>query len=46
MPAGEWWYLDQRKPHTARNGGSTDRIHLVCDVVATQELHDLLSSAR
>lgn len=45
MPAGEWWYLDQRKPHTARNGGSTDRIHLVCDVVATQALHDLLSSA-
>lgn len=42
MGAGEAWYLDTRKPHTAINGGSTERIHLVCDVYATDAHRDIL----
>lgn len=38
MPAGSCWYLDTRKPHTARNDGDTDRIHLVVDVESSPEL--------
>lgn len=38
MAAGSCWYLDTRKPHTARNDGSTERIHLVVDVESSPEL--------
>lgn len=38
MAAGEAWYLDTRKPHTAKNAGQTDRIHLVVDVEGSQAL--------
>jgi aspartyl/asparaginyl beta-hydroxylase (cupin superfamily) len=38
MPLGQWSYIDTRKPHTARNGGDTDRIHLVVDAAATDSL--------
>jgi len=38
MAAGSAWYLDTRKPHTARNDGDTDRIHLVVDVESNPEL--------
>lgn len=42
MGLAEAWYLDQRKPHTARNGGTTDRIHLVADVYADDHMRQLL----
>jgi hypothetical protein len=42
MQAGEAWYLDTRKPHTAKNGGDTERIHLVMDVASSPQLLDLL----
>ena len=45
MTVGNWWYLDQRKPHTAKNLGTTERIHLVCDVIATQALRDMIATA-
>lgn len=38
MAAGEAWYLDTRKPHTAINGGASERIHLVMDVFSNPEL--------
>lgn len=46
MRAGELWYLDTRKPHTAVNGGTTDRIHLVVDTYSTPELLELLCYGR
>lgn len=42
MTAGSAWYLDTRKPHTAVNGGDSERIHLVLDVESTPELLALL----
>lgn len=33
MKVGEYWFLDTRYPHMVHNGGDTDRIHLVIDVV-------------
>ena len=38
MAPGRVWYLDQRKPHAAENQGASDRIHLVLDVLISQEL--------
>lgn len=42
MSKGELWYLDIRKPHRAINGGDEERIHLVIDIGATNELKSLL----
>jgi hypothetical protein len=42
MRAGEAWYLDTRKPHTATNRGATERVHLVLDVESSQALLELL----
>ena len=42
MKLGETWYIDQRKPHQASND-SDDRIHLVVDVTATEQIRQLLS---
>lgn len=42
MKKGELWYLDIRKPHRAINGGDEERIHLVIDIGATNELKSLL----
>jgi hypothetical protein len=42
MTKGELWYLDIRKPHRAINGGNEERIHLVIDIGATNELKSLL----
>lgn len=38
MGAGEAWYLDTRKPHTARNDGPAERIHVVADIEASPKL--------
>jgi len=42
MDEGELWYLDIRKPHRATNGGKTERVHLVIDVIANQEIRDMI----
>jgi hypothetical protein len=42
MEPGEAWYLDSRKPHTAKNGGESDRLHLVMDAAASPALLRLL----
>ncbi len=46
MPVGEAWMLDTRWPHRAINGGETERIHLVMDVVTTPTLLELLPRGR
>ena len=38
MPEGTCWYLDTRKPHRAINGGKEDRIHLVIDLEANDNV--------
>jgi Aspartyl/Asparaginyl beta-hydroxylase len=42
MKAGEAWYLDTRKPHRAVNNGTTERTHLVVDVVSNSDVRALL----
>lgn len=42
MRVGECWYLDTRKPHTAVNNGTTERIHLVVDVESNAKIRGLL----
>lgn len=42
MDVGDLCYLDARKPHSAVNGGKTDRVHLVIDAYCTPELRKLL----
>jgi hypothetical protein len=45
MEVGSAYYLDTRKPHTAINGGDTERVHLVVDCIANAETADLLRQA-
>jgi len=40
---GDFFYLDQRKPHTVINNGDTNRIHLVFDVIANEQSRKLIS---
>lgn len=42
MEEMECWYLDMRKPHTAINNGSEDRIHFVIDVFANEDVRKLI----
>jgi len=42
FPVGTAFYLDTRKPHTAVNLGSDERVHLVMDLEATDHLRSLL----
>lgn len=42
MGEGEAWYLDTRKPHRAVNDGSDDRLHLVIDTYATEDLRRIM----
>ena len=44
MKVGECWYLDTRKPHQAINNGDSDRIHLVVDVEANDEVRELIKN--
>ena len=44
FPAGALCYLDTRKPHSVRNPGSADRIHLVVDQFGSSELRALISA--
>lgn len=43
MGVGYWHYLDVRKPHMAINGGDEDRIHLVVDLWANDDLRRLIN---
>jgi hypothetical protein len=40
--AGEFFVLDVRKPHRVVNNGTTDRIHLVIDVFANDQLAEMI----
>jgi len=44
MREGELWYLDIRKPHRATNGGKTERVHLVIDVVANNNIRGMIEN--
>jgi hypothetical protein len=45
MAAGDCWVFDSFLPHTVRNRGSEQRIHLVLDTVGGEHLWDLMRSA-
>jgi hypothetical protein len=42
MQPGQYWYLDGSKRHGACNYGDSDRWHLVIELVASDELEDLV----
>ena len=42
LKEGSLWYLDVRKPHTAANNGSEDRIHLVMDFYVSEDLKNYI----
>jgi hypothetical protein len=42
MDCGQGYYLDVRKPHTARNDGERPRVHLVVDVYANQAVREMV----
>jgi hypothetical protein len=45
MQPGECWSIDSLQPHSVRNGGATDRIHLVLHCVLNPFIQELLASA-
>ncbi|HUJ45811.1 MAG TPA: aspartyl/asparaginyl beta-hydroxylase domain-containing protein [Rhizomicrobium sp.] len=45
MEAGSAWYLRLREPHSVTNAGSTDRVHLLVDLVMNDGLAAMLSRA-
>jgi len=45
METGSVWFLDTRKPHTARNDGPSPRVHLVMDVESSAALRGLIGVA-
>jgi len=45
MAPGEAWYLRLSDPHRAANAGSTDRVHLVLDMVVNNWLRGVLDEA-
>src|SRR6185436_3955723 len=42
---GECWYLRLSDPHSVRNGGDRDRIHLVIDTIVNPWLREVLERA-
>ena len=42
MKIGECWFLDTRKPHRAINEGTTNRTHLVVDLITEKCLNELI----
>jgi len=46
MPQGHLCYLDQRKPHAAKNDCSEERIHLVTDAASNEEIREMLAAAK
>ena len=45
LPAGECWYLNLNKPHSAINRSEVARIHLVVDCVVDRWLSEMMSGA-
>jgi hypothetical protein len=45
MRPGSAWYLRLSDPHSAFNGGESDRVHLVIDAIADDWMKDLLAAA-
>ena len=41
MKPGECWYLNFDLPHRITNGGTTDRIHLVIDIMVNEQVRKL-----
>lgn len=44
MKAGECWVFDSFRPHTVRNAGAEQRIHLVLDTVGGGRLRELIEA--
>jgi hypothetical protein len=44
LPAWTLWYLDARKPHAVTNPTGTDRLHLVIDCHANQQVRDAIAA--
>lgn len=42
MSHAEWWYLDVRKPHAARNDSTVERVHLVVDAVCNDWVREMI----
>lgn len=42
MKEGECWYLDLSRPHSVRNRGTTDRVHLVIDCEVNEWLRRMV----
>lgn len=40
------YYLDQRKPHAAKNAGKIERIHLVVDTISGPELRGMIRAGK
>lgn len=45
LGVGQWYYLDARKPHAVTNPTTTDRLHLVVDVVSNRAVRSLIEAA-
>lgn len=45
MLPGECWYINANLPHSVKNGGNTDRLHLVVDCVVNDWLRGVFDQA-
>lgn len=45
LEAGSTWYLRLSDPHRVRNGGTTDRVHMVIDAVADDWLRTVMETS-
>ncbi|HEX3675082.1 MAG TPA: aspartyl/asparaginyl beta-hydroxylase domain-containing protein [Rhizomicrobium sp.] len=46
MEAGSAWYLRLSDPHTVRNDGDTDRVHLVIDAVVNEWMTEMFATSQ
>ncbi len=46
MKVGELWYVDVSRPHSVRNLGGEERIHLVIDCVKNEWLDNLIATGQ
>ena len=44
MKAGECWYINFDLPHRINNFGSTDRVHLVMDIVVNDAIRNMFEN--
>ena len=44
MKPGECWYMNFNLPHRIINGGSTDRVHLVIDIVVNDKIRKMFEA--